>query len=72
MVVKFASCCGGAVRARDNDESVDLLLLQMLGSASRQDLGFVVFLFFIFYFHFLEKYIFDLEIYRNIPRPPRC
>ena len=24
-----------------------------------------------FYFHFLQKYIFDLEIYRNIPRPPR-
>ena len=29
-----------------------------------------VFLFFIFYFRFLQKYIFDLEIYRNIPRPP--
>jgi hypothetical protein len=28
--------------------------------------------FFIFYFCFLQKYIFDLEIYRNIPRPPRC
>ena len=32
-----------------------------------------VFLFFLFfYFCFLQKYIFDLEIYRNIPRPPRC
>ena len=30
----------------------------------------VVFLFFIFIFY--KKYIFDLEIYRNIPRPPRC
>ena len=30
------------------------------------------FLFFYFYFRFLQKYIFDLEIYRNIPRPPRC
>ena len=29
------------------------------------------FYFFIFYFRFLQKYIFDLEIYRNIPRPPR-
>ena len=30
--------------------------------------------FFIFYFYFLflQKYIFDLKIYRNIPRPPRC
>ena len=28
--------------------------------------------FYIFYFHFLQKYIFDMEIYRNIPRPPRC
>ena len=28
------------------------------------------FLFFIFVFY--KKYIFDLEIYRNIPRPPRC
>jgi len=26
--------------------------------------------FFIFYFYFLQKYIFDLEIYRNIPRLP--
>ena len=31
-----------------------------------------LFLFFIFYFRFLQKYIFDLEIYMNIPRPPRC
>ena len=31
-----------------------------------------VFYFYIFYFCFLQKYIFDLEIYRNIPRPPRC
>ena len=30
------------------------------------------FLFLYFYFCFLQKYIFDLEIYRNIPRPPRC
>ena len=30
------------------------------------------FYFFIFYFRFLQKYIFDLEIYRNIPRPPGC
>ena len=28
------------------------------------------FYFYIFYFYFLQKYIFDLEIYRNIPRPP--
>ena len=28
------------------------------------------FYFYIFYFRFLQKYIFDLEIYRNIPRPP--
>ena len=28
------------------------------------------FYFYIFYFHFLQKYIFNLEIYRNIPRPP--
>jgi hypothetical protein len=27
----------------------------------------VFFIFFIFYFCFLQKYIFDLEIYRNIP-----
>ena len=26
--------------------------------------------FFIFQFHFLQKYIFIFEIYRNIPRPP--
>ena len=37
---------------------------------SIQSSGF--FIFFILYFHFLQKYIFDLEIYRNIPRPPRC
>ena len=30
------------------------------------------FYFYIFYFRFLQKYIFDLEIYKNIPRPPRC
>ena len=30
------------------------------------------FIFFYFYFCFLQKYIFDLKIYRNIPRPPRC
>ena len=29
---------------------------------------FFIFLFFIFVFY--KKYIFDLEIYRNIPRPP--
>jgi len=28
------------------------------------------FYFYIFYFRFLQKYIFDLEIYSNIPRPP--
>ena len=28
--------------------------------------------FFIFYFRFSQRYIFDLEIYRNIPRSPRC
>ena len=28
--------------------------------------------FFIFQFRFLQKYIFIFEIYRNIPRPPRC
>ena len=28
--------------------------------------------FFIFYFCFLQKYIFKLGIYRNIPRPPCC
>ena len=28
--------------------------------------------FFIFYFCFLQKYIFDMEIYRNIPRPSSC
>ena len=31
-----------------------------------------IFYFYIFYFRFLQKYIFDLENYRNIPRPPRC
>ena len=31
-----------------------------------------VFLFLYFLFLFLKKYIFDLEIYRNIPRPPCC
>ena len=30
------------------------------------------FYFFIFYFRFLQKYIFDLEICRNIPRPSGC
>ena len=30
------------------------------------------FIFFIFYFCFLQKYIFIFEIYRNIPRPPSC
>ena len=30
------------------------------------------FIFFIFYFRFLQKYIFILKIYRNIPPPPRC
>jgi len=30
------------------------------------------FYFFIFQFRFLQKYIFVFEIYRNIPRPPRC
>ena len=29
------------------------------------------FYFFIFYFHFLQKYIIVFKIYRNIPRPPR-
>ena len=28
--------------------------------------------FYIFYFRFLQKYIFVFEICRNIPRPPRC
>ena len=28
--------------------------------------------FYIFYFCFLQKYIFVFEIYMNIPRPPRC
>ena len=32
--------------------------------------GFFIFLFFIF--RFLQKYIFDLENYRSIPRPPSC
>jgi hypothetical protein len=27
------------------------------------------FIFYIFYFRFLQKYIFVFEIYRNIPRP---
>ena len=31
--------------------------------------GFFIFIFFIFVFY---KNIFDLEIYMNIPRPPRC
>ena len=31
----------------------------------------VVFLFFYFLFSFFTKYIFDSEIYKNIPRPPR-
>ena len=31
-----------------------------------------VFYFYIFHFRFLQKYIFIFEIYRNIPRPPRC
>jgi len=30
------------------------------------------FLFFLFFSRFLQKYIFDMEIYRNIPRPPGC
>ena len=30
------------------------------------------FYFFIFYFRFLQKYIFVFKIYKNIPRPPRC
>ena len=30
------------------------------------------FYFFIFYFHFLQKYIFVFNIYKNIPRPPSC
>ena len=30
------------------------------------------FYFFIFQFRFLQKYIFVFEIYKNIPRPPRC
>ena len=30
------------------------------------------FIFLYFLFLFLKIYIFDLEIYRNIPRPPRC
>ena len=33
---------------------------------------FAVFYFYIFYFRFLQKYIFVFEIYRNIPRPPHC
>ena len=28
--------------------------------------------FYFFYFRFLQKYIFDLQIYKNIPRPPRA
>ena len=32
------------------------------------ELGPRFFYFYIFYFRFLQKYIFDLEIYRNIPR----
>jgi len=31
-----------------------------------------LFYFYIFQFCFLQKYIFVFEIYRNIPRPPRC
>ena len=30
------------------------------------------FYFYIFYFRFLQKYIFVFEIYMNIPRPPGC
>jgi len=30
------------------------------------------FFYFFIFFRFLQKYIFDLEIYRNIPRPPHC
>ena len=30
------------------------------------------FRFLYFLFPFFKKYIFDLKIYRNIPRPPRC
>ena len=31
--------------------------------------GFFIFIFYIF---FLQKYILDLKIYRNMPRPPSC
>jgi len=30
------------------------------------------FYFYIFYFCFFQKYIFEFELYRNIPRPPCC
>jgi len=31
-----------------------------------------VFYFYIFYFHFLQKYFFVFQIYKNILRPPSC
>ena len=43
---------------------------QHAGAGHRGKRRFFIFLFFIFVFY--KKYIFDLEIYRNIPRPPRC
>ena len=38
-------------------------------SPTPHECGFFIF---IFYKFFLQKYIFIFEIYRNIPRPPRC
>ena len=62
-----------AVRSRNNmwptrDEAARTACAPGLGWTGGKPTRF--FYFYIFYFRFLQKYIFDLEIYINIPRPP--
>ena len=49
-----------------------LELRKLILRLTRRSGGFYIFIFYIFVFCFLQKYIFVFEIYRNIPPPPRC
>ena len=62
-----------AVRSRNNmwptrDEAARTACAPGLGWTGGKPTRF--FYFYIFYFRFLQKYIFDFEIYINISRPP--
>jgi len=55
---------GGTLTAIDNMGQIG----ESLGTRRARFFLFCYFFIFVFY----KKYIFDLEIYKNIPRPPRC